>query len=56
MILLFLMLIYIVHDANIRHYFYIANDILKKVQKKFWTGFQMVSNEGRSKNKNYGFS
>jgi len=28
------LLIYIVHDANIRLYFYIASDILKKVEKK----------------------
>ena len=28
-----LIVIYIVHDANIRLYFYIASDILKKVRK-----------------------
>jgi len=34
MILIFLLFIYIVHDANIRLYFYIASDILKNCTKK----------------------
>jgi len=29
----YLVVIYIVHDANIRLYFYIASDILKKAKK-----------------------
>jgi len=29
----YLVVVYIVHDANIRLYFYIASDILKKVRK-----------------------
>ena len=30
----YLIVIYIVHDTNIRLYFYIASDILKKSEKK----------------------
>jgi len=33
MIFDYLIVIYIVHDANIRLYFYIASDIFKKVKK-----------------------
>jgi len=33
MILYYLIVIYVVHDANIQLYFYIASDIFKKVKK-----------------------
>ena len=36
----YLVVIYIVHDANIQLYFYIASDILKKLNRSLQTSFK----------------